>query len=43
MDFAVSVKNRDTDEIEFIWKYQRFTDRLDDMMQWYSHENRGDD
>ena len=32
MEFAVSVKNRDTDEIDFIWKYSRFTDRLDDMM-----------
>ena len=26
-----------------MWKYSRFLDRLEDMMQWYTHENKGED
>lgn len=39
----ISLRNRDNDQLVCHWIQDRFMQRLDDMMNWYTHENSGQD
>lgn len=34
-EFAVRCRDKDTDEVKFLWSYEKFLERLDLMRDWY--------